>query len=415
MNRREFLVKTATAAGGASVLLGASNSHAQTATPPGDLEVGSPIHDRWSEPLHNLANLTEADLNRESNHVDPPGIERDEIKERHRIYCLLLMKLVQRFWNGNKLGPIGEYPQRKGQRDLPVGNDFFKIGNSYRYKGDPDISGGGADLGRVGWDRYLGHNIACLAVDGVGEIIDYEFNHNTFFRSTAEHAESRLVRRLFSMTNINDSWKTRRNDKEPIPPNSRSVSLADVTLYTSLESCAQCSGVMSLGGVKQVVFLQHDPGAYRIGNIMYNLARDTDDKTLRQAPLPIPANAISLPYLAKLDEEFKKFAAARRAAKKDNRVEGAFFIPPGYEKGKDEPKPNFDPSITSFLCTDQALKIFSAAAIEFDGMALTFKNGKPASPDKNKDPWTNEECLSHAREFYDYANVEGFRGSPHKL
>jgi hypothetical protein len=28
---------------------------------------------------------------------------------------------------------------------------------------------------------------------------------------------------------------------------------------------------------------------------------------------------------------------------------------------------------------------------------------------------TNAECLKEARKFYKYADVEGFRGSPHKL
>ena len=64
------------------------------------------------------------------------------------------------------------------------------------------------DRSRVNWDRYVGHNIACVAVDGNGEIIDFDFNHNEFFRSSAEHAESRMVRRLFSLTDIFDSWKT---------------------------------------------------------------------------------------------------------------------------------------------------------------------------------------------------------------
>src|SRR5262249_60859373 len=40
---------------------------------------------------------------------------------------------------------------------------------------------------RINWDRYVGHNIACIAVDGNGEIIDFDFNHNHFFRSSAEH------------------------------------------------------------------------------------------------------------------------------------------------------------------------------------------------------------------------------------
>ena len=79
---------------------------------------------------------------------------------------------------------------------------------------------------------------------------------------------SRIVRRLFSLTDVFDSWKT----GERIGDRSRAFSLQNVTLYTSLESCAQCSGVMSLGGVKQVVYLQNDFTAYMIGNIMFNLS-----------------------------------------------------------------------------------------------------------------------------------------------
>ena len=77
-----------------------------------------------------------------------------------------------------------------------------------------------------------------------------------------------MVRRLFSLTDIFDSWRT----GQPVGDKPRAASLNDVTLYTSLESCAQCSGVMSLAGVKQIVYLQNDFTAYKIGNIMYNLA-----------------------------------------------------------------------------------------------------------------------------------------------
>ena len=78
-----------------------------------------------------------------------------------------------------------------------------------------------------------------------------------------------MVRRLFSLTDIFDSWKT----GQPIDGKSKAASLRDVTLYTSLKSCAQCSGVMSLGGVKQIVYLQNDFTAYKIGNIMFDLAK----------------------------------------------------------------------------------------------------------------------------------------------
>ena len=134
--------------------------------------------------------------------VDPlkvtPELATDPVKERHRIYLVLLMKLIRRFWNGNKRGPIGFYPRRDKQKQ--PGQD--PNGKVFRYRGDMNVT---PDLLRPSWDRYLGHNIACLAVDGHGDVIDFDFNHNDFFRSSAEHAESRMVRRLFSLADISRS------------------------------------------------------------------------------------------------------------------------------------------------------------------------------------------------------------------
>ena len=46
---------------------------------------------------------------------------------------------------------------------------------------------------------YLGHNIAAIAVSPTGRIVDFDFNHNELFNSSAEHAEARLLRRLFAL------------------------------------------------------------------------------------------------------------------------------------------------------------------------------------------------------------------------
>ncbi len=63
-------------------------------------------------------------------------------------------------------------------------------------------------------DRYLGHNIACIAVDENGSILDFDFNHNELFNSSAEHAEARLVRRLFS---LNQATTIGRQSTRPRP------------------------------------------------------------------------------------------------------------------------------------------------------------------------------------------------------
>jgi len=241
INRRDFIVTTAGVAGSASALAGATLTPAQaqapTSPPPGFIDQ-EPFAKYWGKQLSEVVNVDFP--------AAAPELANEAVRERHQIYCHLLMKLMVRFWNGNKRGPLGSYPRRVKQMEA-----VQPAQPTLRYRGDMIAD---PDRLRINWDRYVGHNIACVAVDGNGEIIDFDFNHNDFFRSSAEHAESRMVRRLFSLTDIFDSWKT----GDRIGDRSRAFSLQNVTLYTSLESCAQCSGVMSLGGVKQVVYLQND-------------------------------------------------------------------------------------------------------------------------------------------------------------
>jgi tRNA(Arg) A34 adenosine deaminase TadA len=315
------------------------------------------------------------------------------VTERHRIYCGLLMALVRRFWNGNNKGPIGLYPWRERQKESAISGKS----KTFRYRGDRVSE---PDSNRINWDRYLGHNIACLAVDGRGEVIDFDFNHNHIFRSSVEHAEARIVRRLFSLTSIFDNWQTGRR----IPGKAAAFSLRDVTIYTSLESCAQCAGIMALGRVNRVVYLQNDPGQYRVGNIMFNLA-GFDNQGDPLAALPIMASYFDLDCVSRLRDAYGRFAAAVEAAKKRSDPSHAFFVP------AEGILPDFDSSITAFLCTDDAYDIFDSGANTFFSMnaSLTPSSAQFAGA------MTNSECLEHAKKFYQYADVEGYRGSPHKL
>jgi len=400
INRRSLIVRTAGAIGAAGAITGAevapSSAQAEQPIPPG-FDEQRPLIQFWNKPLNQVVDV---DLRK-----DAPELADAAARERHRIYCYLLMKLIVRFWNGNKRGPFGTYPLRVQQRDLTQLPQAVP-----RYRGDMADNPNGL---RINWDRYLGHNIACLAVDGNGEIIDFEFNHNDLFRSSAEHAESRMVRRLFSLTDIFDTWRT----GQPIAKKPRAASLNAVTLYTSLESCAQCSGVMSLAGVKQIVYLQNDFTAYKIGNIMYYLANrveamDPEGKvtSFPGAPIPIAASEIRLDEFGRLNEAYLAFTRKLMAAGAANPpdLSSAFFVP---EQGT----PDFDPSITSFLCTDDAHAIFAGGGQKLDGSKLDNESWRPASKGGDDDVLTNLQCLEQARRFYQYADVEGYRGSPHKL
>jgi len=138
-----------------------------TSTDPKD-----PLTEYWSKPVSSLAEVENTKI------ADPDA-------ERHMVFALLALALVADAFNGNKRGATGDYPWRENQKIEPG-----------RYRGD----GFG--------DRYFGHNIACLAVDGRGEIIDFEFNHNELYNSSAEHAEARLVRRIFNLNQVFDHWQT---------------------------------------------------------------------------------------------------------------------------------------------------------------------------------------------------------------
>jgi tRNA(Arg) A34 adenosine deaminase TadA len=389
LNRRDFIVTTAAATG--ALASATSTAAAQQADPldPG-FDQQDPLKHYWTRPLGEIVHVDYA--------KDAKDLERPESQERHRIYSYLLMKLIHRFWNGNKNGPVGSYPQRTQQLDAAGSN---------RYRGDINER---SDKSHISWDRYLGHNIACVAVDGLGHIIDFDFNHNAFFRSSAEHAESRLVRRLFSLTDIFDSWKTGPHvDAKP-----HAALLSAVTLYTSLESCAQCSGVMSLAGIKQIVYMQNDFTAYKIGNIMYNLANRTPiadasgnvTSSIPSAPVPIPGSMVGIAEFDKLNQGNLDFIARMNAGNEPFFKSGNFV--------------DRDPSITSFLCTDTAFDIFKSGGGNLDSLQLQFKDYRfpvqdPLPDDPATRALTNEECLAEARKFFEYVDVEGYRGSPHKL
>ena len=114
------------------------------------------------------------------------------------------------------------------------------------------------------------------------DILDFDFNHNEIFDSSVEHAESRLIRRLFSLTQVNRTYNNTQcvpcgSTEEASEKYNKSVSyenlLSEYTLYTTLESCTQCTGIMNLGNLKEVVYLQTDPGMGSIGNIVFNMNR----------------------------------------------------------------------------------------------------------------------------------------------
>jgi tRNA(Arg) A34 adenosine deaminase TadA len=318
-----------------------------------------PITRYWEQPLSAVASVPALNL-------------LEEEKERHRIFALLLFALVRRFFNGNKSGSGGIYPWREKQRE-----------QDGRYRGGD----------------YLGHNIGALAVDATGDIIDFDFNHNQIFGSSAEHAEARLVRRVFSLTQLYDGWETRLEDD---PPRTRGYStlLGGVTIYTSLESCAQCSGAMALGQVGEVVYLQRDPGTYHIGNILWNLTSYDAAQGRGSAPLPIPGSEIDLPYFDELNVKYREYFHSVG--------DKPFYTSEGQTD-------DCSSALTCFLCTDEAFEIFDRARQEFLALPEGGLKYPSYQPLEKLGEMTNAEALDRAGRFYQYASEVGHRGTPHNL
>ncbi len=333
----------------------------------------------WNVPVSRLCELDDEDRWR--------GPEA--WNERHRLYSQLLMAIIHRYWNGWKRGrpedPARQYPWN----DLPR-------------PGDRHLNG-----------DYYGHNIGALAVDQKGYVLDFDFNHNELFSASTEHAEARLVRRLFGLAQISASWgalpakapngarggSRRRAAGDQIGNEAAAeatgeprkyTTMKEVTVYTSLESCAQCAGIMALARVRWVVYLQTDPGVYFIGRILRNLTPDGF-----RAPLPISGAEIDAPAFSALDDAYADFVGKVK--------EKPFWIP---ARGA----PDTGASITSFLCTGSARRIFG-------------EYGKLPAVEELHDPvfrpvggaLTNAEVLEEARDFLDYATSPGRRGTPHNL
>jgi tRNA(Arg) A34 adenosine deaminase TadA len=361
----------------------------------------------WTMPLRDVATLPAEPIE--------PGL-----RERHRLYSLLTMAIVAAQFNGNKHGDRGDYGAwRAGQLEpgVPAAQRIY---------------GGGT---------YLGHNIAAVAVDARGNVVDYDFNHNELFNSSVEHAESRLVRRVFSLAQIFDPWRQWKASAgagagaggidgavEPsVAPRTflftarpdlaeaaglatgshrqgYGTLLADVTIYTSLESCAQCSGIMALANVREIVYLQYDQGQYLIGNLMYRATRGSDPKGPKGsgAPRPIPGSEFAFEWYDQLNAANLDFA--KRVTK------APFYQESGFS--------DRSASITSFLCTDRALEIYRDAAKSLDTTVAT-QHPDYRRPDHGGHPvegaLSNAEILAAVKRFLDYARSQGGRGTQHRV
>ena len=88
------------------------------------------------------------------------------------------------------------------------------------------------------WDSR-GYNIGAIVVDKTHRVISWGLNEKFMRRNGTQHAEVRAIQ----------SYLENHSD----------LFLEDCTLYTTLEPCAMCSGMIIMSRIERVVYGQSDP------------------------------------------------------------------------------------------------------------------------------------------------------------
>jgi tRNA(adenine34) deaminase len=138
---------------------------------------------------------------------------------------------------------------------------------------------------QVGGPNQRGHNIGAVLVDSQGKLVYWARNCNHITKNGTQHAEVRLMLGYLSEV--------------------QTYSLKGHTVYTSLEPCAQCSGMMVLQSIQRTVYGQTDPS---FGKAMERLDLDSSALTngFKPYPRPVESHKSKAAICAELDDAYAK-------------------------------------------------------------------------------------------------------------
>jgi len=165
-----------------------------------------------------------------------------------------------------------------------------------------------------------GYNIGAILVDNKGKIINWARNCVNATYNGTQHAEVRLVLKEL----------TKKENKK----------LTNLTIYSTLEPCIQCAGMLTLQNSKRVVYVQKDP---TFGNTF---------KLLKNYPRKVNASQSCITIAKEIDDAFSETSGN---------------------------------NIVEFLSSDQADKLYKKASIQLKCFSV-----------RNKE---NREILNNAMEY----------------
>jgi len=225
-----------------------------------------------------------------------------------RQMALALAFVLAEHHNGNKHGTTGFYPLRTSQGRKMENGEFV-------YQPDKGA--------------YMGHNIVALLFDVatmhvVGDL--FWFNHNRTLKSQHAHPETLSIQNSQKLAPVLGGGMK------------GGLQLSKLRLITSLEPCSMCRGMIIHNGIKDVMWLQDDP---ELTERSY-----PDGITARRCP---EFNEFS----ARLHEAYQRYYNLMTGA---NEAKKVFYVD---KNGKIE---QGSASVPSFLCTDDAFKVYLDAA-----------------------------------------------------
>jgi len=137
----------------------------------------------------------------------------------------------------------------------------------------------------VPWQERRGYNIGALLVDSEGRIVYHALNAVNECNDSTQHAEVRLIQGFIETTGRRD--------------------IASYRIYTSLEPCVMCAGMMIMTRAESVVFGQRD---YDYSGALERLSLDSRELGGYQPyPRSIPAIQCEDSVSRTLDEAYADF------------------------------------------------------------------------------------------------------------
>jgi len=182
--------------------------------------------------------------------------------------------------------------------------------------------------------RDRGYNIGSVLVDPKGCVVYWGLNSVYLTSNKTQHGEVRLMTCYL---------ERKREAGNRVPGDN----LKDFSVYTTLEPCAMCSGMMVLQSVALTVYGQKDPS---YGDALERLAFDGDHcGGYPPYPRPVKSVASTLAQRGQIETRFKEYCAQK-------------------------PPPC---SITDFLATPAAKQVYDDALAAFKGYRPRFPENKP--------------------------------------